>query len=324
MSVTPLEPPRHGPPQGQRRYPQARSACTVAGFCNGASGNLGLWARDFVIRPLVAVALAALLLAKAAAPTTARADVTSRDARTVYCQSAGHREKLREAAELLRVIRAGTRPDSVISDGHQLAFADWVSRPTKDAERACDALIAADQLTAAPKAAQAGGFAETALILLPVLFGAGLTWLATEQRSGRDRSRELAKDLRARAGELRRAGTAFSAEWMSGGVTRPQSRNVDEGRDALLADLRRVTASRPDWKLPVELVDTIDSKLDEAVDGSWAPDPEMRRVRARTFDRWLRSVEGDVAAVAEALEHPVRGSKRARRAAPESATLAAR
>lgn len=324
MTVTALETRRPGALRGQRRSPHVRSPFTFAISSDGASRNLGLRTRHLVIRRILAVTFTALLLAKAA-PPGARAAAIASDARIVYCQSAEHRERLREAAELLGLIRAGTRRDTVISYGHQIPFADWLSQRGKDRERACDALIAAAELTTPSQAAGTGGFTQTALVLLPVLFGAALTWLATEQRSSWDRSRELGKDLRALAGELRRAGSAFSAEWMSGGVTRPQTRDVHEARDALLAGLRRVTASRPEWKLPLELVGTIDrGKLEEAVDGSWPADPEMRRNRARIFDRWLRSVEGDVAAIAQALEHPVRGSRSGRRASSEAAILPAR
>jgi len=201
----------------------------------------------------------------------------------------------------------------VIAGTTESSFVRWLAQNPIGAARACEALVAADRLVSTPKIDPPGSFKQTALVLLPVLIGAALTWLATERRSGRDRDRALADALRKRVTDLRAAGTAFGAEWVAGGIVKPQSHQVDESRNALLGELRRVNASRPTWQLATGLVALIEGcTLDDAIDASWPAEPQPRRARARALDAWLRALEDDVAI------------SRARSRTPRAAALQAR
>lgn len=243
-----------------------------------------------------------------AAPAHADSRV-ERDAAQVYCVAPTQRAQLVDAAVVLGLATRGGGPDRLTVKSRDLTLEEWRRQHRRDFDRACAALRAAAQTAEAPPASPGPGPVLTMLsVLLPVIAGALLAWLAGEWRDVRVRRRALTDDLRAAIRDF--AGVVESYVHRQSDDRRPgtppDDQPVRDRRAALAAQLHRVAAEHRRWVEPENLRRAlVGDLLGDDLAEEWAgKDDDARRRRAAAVRASLQRFTGEAHHLADLLGRP--------------------
>lgn len=250
-----------------------------------------------------------------ASPAPVRAD--DKDGDVVYCLSGAQRAGLVESAVILRlagtalpgaagaasappVLSASARP------GAPGSLETWRAADAAAFGRACAALIAADQLSVAPRSSGPGPIRNMLTVLLPAAVGALLSWAFATQLAARNARRVQAAALRSAKKQFDRdAQSIIDGRAAGGRGPMPAVDALRVARIDLVNQLEEVAALHRGWTEPGEVRTLLDGeKLAETIEAVEVDEPAGRVEEARSM---VRELMGRVEAVAVAVERPWRG-----------------
>jgi hypothetical protein len=256
------------------------------------------------------LALPALLTAL---PALADPPAMLSDADIVFCLSADQRAPLADAAVALGLAAPAGRPGELSVNNAPVSVQRWRELRGADFVRACTALVAAREGTAAAaKAAPPNedGAGAKLLDLLPVALGALLTGVTalvgSWWKDNIGARRGLAADL---AAAIRVLGVALERVIASGEVTadqQPARLAAQQAYTDALSAVRRVLIAYPGQPQPAALQERLTAGGFAADLTGWYGDPGERAARATRLRTRLAEIDELTDRIAAALQRRAR------------------
>lgn len=252
---------------------------------------------------LVLSALMWASLASSACGTHSNSEPSAEDVAVVFCLAPTELPRLVAAATALGIARPGRTNDQIRVGGEDMSVAAWRRTNRADFDRSCAALRAASQSGPTP-VSRIGGITTVLTVLLPVIVGAILAWLAAERRDATAHNQTLAAVLRASARAFLHACDDFVRKWTgTTGPARPSDQQLTEARRELAASLRQVQTLRPRWTEPRLLEEELFRHFGEDLTRDWlGQDQATRQARSQRISDQVRQLDARVDRVAHSIE----------------------
>jgi hypothetical protein len=237
-------------------------------------------------------------------------DQNKRSTEALICLSPTERQRVAEAAVLLRLASPAPTPDQVVDDGRQQSVAQWRDSQRQQFEQACAVVVAAGQLEqAAPSGGGDGGMWK---VLWPLLIGSLLTLVVTLVTSG---WRERSVEVRRHATELRKATTGYVSTVREFGVRAddrtkafPPAGPLDDARRRLQEALDETPrpAGAPGLDRARQLLGAGALGADLGVDWSLPQHRDRDGAFSRSVRQALDELRSSVEDIIRAREQPIR------------------
>ncbi|MDL4813637.1 hypothetical protein [Actinomadura opuntiae] len=265
-------------------------------------------------------------VARADGPSAAPAPTPnpSVDAQMLYCLDPANAEALVDAAVKLDPahLKKGSRKGHLIgADGRDVTIDAWRGADWASFSRACGALIAERKLPKIP-AGKSRHWWEVIGIpswlstplggSVPVVIGALIPIVGGMMTSGRNDRRRAAEALNGAVTAFTPAARACLDAWREGSGREAQGK-MEAALRNLAAELRQAGRRQWTWRQPGAVADALEELGAEIGSADWT-EPNERGRRARAFQDRLEVLHDRALRVAAALERPLRGWWRMRKA----------
>lgn len=256
-------------------------------------------------------------------PSPTPSSTPSVDAQTLYCLDSGNAKAIVDAAVKLdpkRLLKKGSGKGHLIgANGRDVTIDAWRDADPAAFSRACRALVAERKLPKIPAEKSGHWWSGVPPWLssplgatLPVVIGALIPLAGTMVTSGRADRRRAAEALHGAVTAAAPAARACLAAW-SDGAGREEQAEMDVTLRNLAAELRSAGRRHWTWKRPAAVAEALEELSAEIGAANWTESSGRGR-RARAFQDRLEAEHDRALRVAAALERPLLGWWRMRKA----------